>query len=186
MTGKSTLLSLDSQILDACHEALRAGKTVSQITACLNSLGAEVSRSAVGRYLEKTREQIGEYRLAIDVSALMTPRFGEQVKGDIAVMVRELGKISALKLVTQLNAALDTEVTDENLDANSATLQRLTRAIANLSRTESINLDVREQIEDQARKRALNEAAEAMKSGAKRAGVSEENWKLIEAELKLL
>jgi Protein of unknown function (DUF3486) len=190
MTAKSSLLSLDPQILAACHEALRAGKTVDQITAALQGMGADVSRSAVGRYLHTAREQLAEHRLALDLAAFITPRLGEESKGDIAVMVRELAKVGSLKMITQLNAALDADTTTtedlEKMDANSATLQRLTRAIANLSRTESINLNVREQIAEQARKRALDEAAAAIRSGAKRAGISDEKWAIIESELKLL
>lgn len=190
MSAKSSLLSLDPKILAACHEALRAGRTVDQVTDALKNMGAEISRSAVGRYLKKAREQVAEYRLAKDVAAFVTPNVGEDPGGDVAVMSRELAKVGSLKLITMLNEALDDDEFDElkagALDAQSNTLQRLTRAVANLSRTEHINLEVREKIAEQARKRALEEAAAAIKKGAKRAGVSEDTWALIEAELNLL
>ena len=190
MSGKSSLLSLDPRVLDACHEALRAGKTVDQITEALQGMGADVSRSSIGRYLKTAREQLAQFRLENQIAEIVSTKYGEHGGADIAIAARELGKVAAFKLMSRLNADLDEEIKPDEalglMDANRKALQRMTRSVANLSMTERVNIEVRAQIEQQARQRALEEVAAAVKRVGSKQLISAETMALVEAELKLL
>ena len=46
----STMRRLPRQVLDAVNRLLEEGRTIDEVTAFLQEMGAEVSRSSVGRY----------------------------------------------------------------------------------------------------------------------------------------
>ena len=53
MGRKSTVAALPKELVEACNGLIRDGHTIDQILTALQVLGADVSRSAVGRYVKQ-------------------------------------------------------------------------------------------------------------------------------------
>ena len=54
----STMRRLPRQVLDAVNRLLEEGRTIDEVTAFLQDMGAEVSRSSVGRYRKQWAEAV--------------------------------------------------------------------------------------------------------------------------------
>ena len=54
----STMRRLPRQVLDAVNRLLEEGRTIDEVTAFLQEMGAEVSRSSVGRYRKQWAEAV--------------------------------------------------------------------------------------------------------------------------------
>ena len=49
MGRRSTVAALPAELVQACNGLIREGRTIAEILQALQALGANVSRSAVGR-----------------------------------------------------------------------------------------------------------------------------------------
>jgi len=80
----------DPRIKEAADEAIRSGATVDQILEALQGIGADVSRSAVGRYTFKVRSTMAKLREAREVAKVWADKFGDEPDGDVAQLVGQV------------------------------------------------------------------------------------------------
>lgn len=176
MPRRSAITLLPREVQDQVHSLIRQGRTIEEITAHLAALDADVSRSAVGRYVMKARAQMERYRAAQELASQLIPAFGEQAQGDV-------GALAAEAIKTLVHQAL-TEVSDEDCTNGKlpSKMMMLGRALESAAKTTKISTELRARI----RKETLEEAAKAVQGAGQRAGLSPEAIKLMEQELRLL
>ncbi|CAG0909845.1 unnamed protein product, partial [Darwinula stevensoni] len=68
MGRKSTVAVLPEEVVTQINRLIRDGCTIDEILRALAPLGAEVSRSAMGRYVKSARESMEKYRQAQEVA----------------------------------------------------------------------------------------------------------------------
>ena len=100
----------DPRVKAAADEAIRNGATIDQIVETLQVLGADVSRSAVGRYTFKTRAAMAKLREVREVAKVWADKFGSEPDGDIGQLV---GQVLHALAYQQATAMTDLEPGDE-------------------------------------------------------------------------
>lgn len=143
--------------------------TISEITDRLKGHGAEVSRSAVGRYAQ-THE-----RVAADIRAtrMMAEAIGQDladVKGDSGRLIIE--SLQALLMRARMQLAEGEEISAEDLG-------RLSRAAKDLQQALRHNVEAQIRVREQ----ALQDAAAAIEKGSAEDGISSELVDLIKARI---
>lgn len=173
MTGKSSIQRLPAELKEAADRAVREGRaTIDEIVDLLNGLGAEVSRSAVGRYVKSAREQMQTYRQAQEVASVWAKRMEEQPSGDVAQLNLQLLSTLAFKVLSDINEREDTTVAPMEL-------MLLSKAIDHFSKAErtTVERDLR------VRKELAARAAEVVASAVKQRGLSAEAADQIRREI---
>lgn len=177
---KVTLNQLDPAIRDELDRLLRDGRfTIDQITAHLRELGAEVSRSAVGRLKKTYEERLSRYREAQEVAGVWVAKLGQDSKGDVGLLVAEMLKLLAFQSVSEMaEGAADV--------AGPKDMAFLAKAIKDLQTTKALaastELAVREKMAKllEAEKRAQADAAVA---AAKARGMNEDDAAFVRARI---
>jgi len=123
----------------------------------LDQQGYEISKSAIGRYGKKFKDEQKELKQSIE----MAKAFASVVGDDGAAMNQTLTALAQQELMTVIrNSKYD----------DGIKLPELVRSIASLNRSD---INTRKfQIEQAARNQALNEAADAVESAAMQKGLS--------------
>ena len=80
----SSIDKLDPKLQTALADLRRQGRTVTEITEHLVKLGAEVSRSAVGRHIKSMAEIGEEMRRAEHTARFLVEEFGEETDERVA------------------------------------------------------------------------------------------------------
>ncbi len=130
-----------------------------ELAELLAQQGYEISRSAVARYGKKFKEEQKKLKQTIETAKA----FAEVVGDDGAAMNQTLTALAQQELMTVIREGKY----DENIK-----LPHLIRSIASLNRSD-INTK-KFQIEQAARQKALNEAADAVENAATEQGLSAE------------
>jgi predicted transcriptional regulator len=120
MASRSTIERLPQEVLDVCHRLIREGKTIHEITDKLNELDAEVSKSAVGRYVMSSRAQMKRFREAQEVAGRWVSELGENSKGDVATLCQQMLTGIAFQTLDQ--------VAQQQLDGEAPTASRRRRS----------------------------------------------------------
>jgi hypothetical protein len=121
-------------VQDQLAALFRAGKTIDQVKAKLDELHAAgetpvtASRSAVGRYIERTNAQFEDYRAAQTLSEKILPALGEQGRGEVGMLAAELIKLQCYEAASDIG---DTK----NLNAKIKQLMFLSAGLKNASST---------------------------------------------------
>lgn len=110
MPRKSTIDRLPSRIREELSRIIRSGDcTIDQIVEHLRSLGAQVSRSAVGRKVKSDAEEFEKYRQAQKIAEVWIAKLGEEPKGDVGRLLTEMLRTIAFGVQRQMLARLDDE-----------------------------------------------------------------------------
>lgn len=179
MGRRSSIERLPPELAELCHRLIREGRTIHEITDKLNELDADVSSSAVGRYVKSAREQMTRYREAQAVAGQWVAQLGENPSGDVGALLAEMLKTVAFQ--TMATMAPD----EGNPDAKPTKpmdIMLLAKAIRDLESTAKQNLERRAAIEKEAIARAADKAGEV----GQRAGISQSTIEEIQKELRLL
>lgn len=185
MAHRSSLSRLPKELADLCHRLIREGKTIHEITDKLNELDAEVSKSAVGRYVKSAREQMQRYRDAQAVAGQWVEQLGENSKGDVATLCQQMLTGIAFTTLDQVAAAQlqDGEPGDKAAKPLKAMdLMLLAKALESIESSSKRSMERREKIERAVVERAATKAGEV---GA-RVGLSQSTIDEIQKELRLL
>ena len=95
-------IEMDPRIKAAADAAIRDGRTIDEIVAALQALGAEVSRSAVGRYTYKTRATMAKLAEAREVARVWADKFGSEPDGDVGQLVGQVLHAVAFAQASQM------------------------------------------------------------------------------------
>jgi hypothetical protein len=89
--ARSSISKLDPQIKAELDRLLKDDRlTITEVVEHLRGLGAQVSRSAVGRYHQRFEEIGKRMRESREVAKVWADRLGSEPQGDIGKMVMEL------------------------------------------------------------------------------------------------
>lgn len=177
MARRSSIARLPPDLADLCHRLIREGRTILEITDKLNELDADVSKSAVGRYVKSSREQMQRYREAQEVAGRWVAELGENNKGDVATLCQQMLTGIAFTTLDQVAAQqLDTESPGKPIKAMD--LMLFAKALESLEGSSKRSLERREKIE----RAALERQAKAAETVAREKGLSDAQWEAIRAQ----
>lgn len=174
MGRRSTIEQLPPELSDLCHRLIREGRTIEDITEKLNELDADVSRSAVGRYVKGAREQMKNLREAQTVASQWVRQINENPQGDVSALLTDL--LSSLSY-----QVISTMTPDDNGGGKRVKpmdIMLLAKAIRDLEATSKANIERREKIE----RAVLERQAQAAEKVAKQQGMSADQWAQIRAQ----
>ena len=122
MPRKSTVRRLPPALREQIGALLDQGRTLDEITAQLNQLGAEVSRSALGRYKQHL-DKVGEkLRRSREVAEALIAKLGNAPESKALRLNVELMHSVLLDLALNANASEDGEGT-EGAEGKGVTLE---------------------------------------------------------------
>lgn len=162
----------DQAIRTAVDEAIKRGCTIDAITKMIEAMGAEISRSAVGRYTKKYRSLAERQRDIRQVADSFAQEFGSGDDNQTRLMIQSLTTLITQSLLPQL-----TGEREKKLDPMA--LRLLAAAVKDSTSALKIDDDRRRAI----RKEAFQQAGEAVEEAGKRAGASPETIRMIKAEI---
>jgi predicted transcriptional regulator len=180
MARPSSIDRLPHDLVALCNRLIRDGRTIHEITDKLNELDAEVSKSAVGRYVKSTREQMQRFREAQEVAGRWVSELGENAKGDVATLCQQMLTGIAYQTLDQVAQQQLDGTSDQPVKAGD--LMLFAKALESLESSSKHSIERREKIERAVIERAVAKAGEV----GKRAGLSDETIELVQKELGLL
>lgn len=181
MGRKSSIDKLSQQARKLAEQAARdPSATIEGAAAAVNAAGGQISKSAMGRWLKDAREELAEHRKAQEIAGLWVKQLGENPDGDTGVLLSEMLKTLALRVVADLRQRSDAaEGAGEDAQPVSAMELMLTaKALDHVERSDASSLKRRvtaEQI-------ALKRQAKAAESVAREKGLTDDQWAAIRAK----
>lgn len=181
MGRKSTLAVLDESILLEVNRLIRKGRTIDEILAVLESLGADVSRSATARHVKSERESMRQYMKAQGMARLWVEQFGAEPDGDVARLLPQM-------LEAVAHRTLD-DMTESNEVKSPEEVRVMARALKDLTGAKRGNIDIelklREVREDE-RKKVLEEQRAKLDAMGSKGGVTPETKAAIREALGIV
>lgn len=98
---------LPREILDEVNRRLEGGWTVTEVTQALRELGADISRSAVGRYRKQWAEQIRDLAEVREFSRTVVAELSKQPESRMARLNTELMEAALFKCMNGLRAMIE-------------------------------------------------------------------------------
>ena len=181
MARRSSIEQLPAEIRDVCLRLIRDGRTIHEITAALNELDAEVSKSAVGRYVKNTRALMQRHLAAQDIAGRLVSQLGENPQGDVGALLAEMLKTIAFQLMADMGSDDDSELdadTAAELRAKPMDIMLLAKGLDHLERAGAVGFKRRLEIE----RLALARQAKAAESVAAQQGLTAAQWAAIRSE----
>jgi len=172
MGRKSTVEQMPVEILEQLQALLRDPRVTQleateQINAIIErtQVGETISKSAVNRYAQKMERVGTKLRESREVAKMYIDRFGEDQSGDVGKIVNEMIRTLVFDITMKMHG--------QHFDADMAPelakmLKNLSDAMNKLEMAAATN----SKREAEIRKRAAQEAAEAMESAAKSQGLT--------------
>lgn len=143
MAGKSSIAKQPAKARKIAERAARdPGSTIHATTEAMNAAGANVSKSAVGRWLKQWREQLAEYQQAQEVARLWTKELGENPESDTGVMISETLKLLAMRVITELRERSDAAASGEEGAAPVSAMELMlaAKSLDHVERSDSSSL----------------------------------------------
>ena len=168
MGRKSTVAALPKELVEACNGLIRDGCTIDQILQALQTLGADVSRSAVGRYVKSARESMDKYRQAQEVAKVWVDKLEAEPSGDVGRLLPEMLRVVAFQTLTNMGES------DASVGAMDVML--LAKALKDIAGTQKTNIDTEllmRKVREETKAKADAAAAE-VEQLTRNAGMSEE------------
>ena len=165
MARKSTVAVLDESIVSVVNQLIREGCTIDEILRALQPLGADVSRSAMGRYVKSARESMEKYRQAQEVAKVWLDKLEHEPNGDVARLLPEMLRATAFQTLTTMGEM------EEGVGAQE--LMFLAKALKDLSGASKLNVDIELKMRE-VRRKALDDAAKKIGETALAQGMDEQ------------
>ena len=172
MGAKSSIDKLPEPIRVEVDAAIARGATIDQIVWMLKGLGADVSRSAVGRYSKQYADLAARQRDIASAAKAFASDFGQE--GDLQgrMMVQLLTSI-----ITR--SAMPVAAGEEENLPGFRDVHFLARAVKDAVSAASLDVDREAKVARRAREKAAADA----ESAGKAAGASPETIKIIKAKI---
>lgn len=122
MPRKSTVKRLPPDIRDAVHRLLDSGRTLDEIRAHLEGLGADVSRSALGRYAQKYEEVAAKLREAREITTAFAKQL-EDIPSDMGRVLTEMLQNITFKLLLKQHEGEDPTISPGEIMAFARSLK---------------------------------------------------------------
>lgn len=171
MPRRSTVKELPKEIRVEVDRLLADGTTIDDIVAKLQELGADISRSALGRYKQDFDQVTRRMREMREVAAGFARELGAAPEGETGRLLIELVQSLVFKFAARQS--------DQDAATTAQELYHVARAIKDLEHGASLGADRELKI----RKDTATEAAKAAGGAAKAAGLSAEAIAAIERDV---
>jgi DNA-directed RNA polymerase specialized sigma54-like protein len=173
----SSIRKLPKQIRETVDAAIREGRaSIDDIVDMIKGMGADVSRSAVGRYRKKAEEQFQEFREAQEMAKVWATKATEEPEGDVGILVGQLLRVVALQTVEAMHVAKGDE---ECKPAKPMDVMLLAKGLEHLTKSDATRFALIVKIREQ----TLIDAAKAASASAKKAGLTGDVIRQIEEEI---
>lgn len=183
MPRKSTVRRLPPELREQIGALLEQGRTLTEIKAALDQLGAEVSRSALGRYKQHL-DKVGEkLRRSREVAEALIAKLGAAPESKALRLNVELMQGAILDLLLKINeeGCGDEDAKSVALEPQGAML--LGKALDHLSRASKADAELIGKIKEQADAAARKAAADTAATAARKGGLSAESVEAIKREI---
>ena len=177
MGRRSSIEQLPAELADLCHRLIREGRTIEDITDKLNELDADVSRSAVGRYVKSARESMEKYRQAQEVAKVWVDKLEAEPSGDVGRLLPEMLRVVAFQTLTSMG---ESEQTVGAMD-----VMLLAKALKDIAGTQKTSIDTELQLRKlrEETKTKAAQAAAVVEGMTRNAGMSEDLVSSIRARI---
>lgn len=166
MANKSSITKLPKQVRESVDRAIRDQRaTIDEIVSLIDEMGAEVSRSAVGRYVKSANEKMEQYRRAQEVAKTWIGKLEEDPKGDVGRLLSEMLRTVAWQTISNMDGSEEKVAMD---------IMLLARAIKDMAGADKVTMESSLRIRQEARKKALEEAAQRAEDTAVAQGMGPE------------
>lgn len=171
MGRKSSIKMLPDEVRAQIDEWIRDGSlTLDELTEMAQSIGAKVSRSAVGRYRKKMEDRLAEYRQAREIAGVWVSELGAEPDSPMGQLLAQMFQTLAFRTLAEMG--------ESEAGVDPKDLHFLARAMSDIARAEKTNLEVRERHREEW-ETELRERAEAAESEvaevARSAGLTDED-----------
>jgi len=158
MGRRSAVRLLPADLRGEIDAMIREGRaTIDELVAYLEEQGAEISRSAMGRYKQGMEASLERYRQAQEVAAVWVAKLGEDQRGDVSKLLAEMLKTVAFQTLADLG--------DDEAKAKPADIMLLAKAIKDLESSGKLSLEREIRVRQETTRQALA-AAEKVARGA--------------------
>lgn len=177
MPRQSTIRRLTQAQKDAIHRMLDSGATLDEILAELESMGADVSRSSLGRYKQQVDKVAARLRESREMADAIVSRMGPDATEG------EQGRFLVQMLTTITGDYLLRQMEDDAEGLGSDEIKNLARALRDTATASRLSQDYELKIREEARKEAAKAAVAAVESVAKEGGMSADTVKSIKSRI---
>jgi len=173
MARKSTVAALPKELVDVCNGLIRDGHTIEDILDALRALGAQVSRSAVGRYVKSARESLDKYRQAQEVAKVWVDKLEAEPQGDVGRLLPEMLRVAAFQTLASMG--------ESDQPAKAMDVMLLAKAIKDIAGTAKTVIEVEKQL--RAMRAELETVAKDVAEQARQAGMSGQTVEQIKGRI---
>ncbi len=161
-TGK--VRRLPPELREQLHAMLDAGHTLDEITAHLKSLGADVSRSGLGRYKQQVDKVAQRLRESRNMAEAVMERMGAQAATGKsgAALIEMLTTLTSDYLLRRLD--------DPDAEVEVDELRALARAVKERAQAARATQDYEQKIREEARREAEKKMEKAVDAAAREGG----------------
>ncbi len=180
MGRKSSIKRLPPAVLQAVKDAIQNEATIDEVVAKIRELGAQASRSAVGRYKKEIdRVSEGVHQSQAIAEALVKELGPNAAEGTTGRALVQVLQSIVFKCLVPLVEKQDPDVVAKDL-------HYLARTLKDIASASKIDLDrevkIREQVKAELADKAKAAAADAKKAMSK-AGLSEQTIRTVEEQI---
>jgi len=188
MPRKSTVRRLPPELREQIGALIDQGRTLDEITAHLNQLGAEVSRSALGRYKQHLDKVGDKLRRSREVAEALIAKLGTAPESKALRLNVELMHGVLMDLALNANDEGEGDRKGEPAEGKPVALEPmgamlLSKALDHLSRASKADAELVGKIREQAEAAARKAAAETAVTAARKGGLSAESADAIRREI---
>ena len=174
MARRSSIEDLPKEARERLGELIRDGWTLDEMTKVLKDMGAQVSRSAVGRYVQRESMAMLRYQEAQAVARVWVDKVEAEPDGDVARLLPQMLSAVAFQTIDAMSDAED--------GAGALEVGQMAKAIKDLSSAKvnqaALELKMRE-VRNKAREELLAEQRKALDAAEKKNGVTVETRQAI-------
>lgn len=176
----STIDKLPEELRDQLARLRRDGRTITEIHDHLAKLGAEVSRSAVGRHVKSMAEVGEDMRRAAEMARFVVDQFGEETDERVGRANMAILQSGIMELLTE--RPIDEE-TGEAARLDAGEMKALSLALQRLVSSQRLDADRQLKMRAEAKREAAQEAAAAVDQVAKTEGLTKATADAIKARI---
>lgn len=176
----STIDKLPEELRDQLARLRRDGRTITEIHDHLAKLGAEVSRSAVGRHVKSMAEVGEDMRRAGEMARFVVDQFGEETDERVGRANMAILQSAIMELLTE--RPVDEE-TGEAARLDAGEMKALSLSLQRLINSQRVDADRQLKMKTEAKREAAQQAAAAVDKVSRAEGLSKATADQIRATI---
>jgi len=175
MARKSSISQLPPEILEQVHALINGGRTIDEITEHLHGLDQDVSRSAVGRHVQKFADNLKRYKEAQEVAGVWVDKLGENPNGDVGKLIAEMLKTVAFQTLANMG--------DDDKGAAPKDILFLANSIKALESANKLSIEREQKIREEVSARIKRETTATVNKAVKQAGLTKDTADSIRKQI---